>query len=296
MAKSPSTGGVRFAPSPTGRFHVGNLRTAWVSFQFSKTLNLPWIVRYEDIDTPRVLAGAQAQQREDLKQLGLIADFELLQSNFRERHWELFVKAIAENQIYPCDCSRKEVQLALSTMASAPHSKAPTYSGRCRTADGKTLEASETLAWRFKMPDQSGKEDFIIARTSIELDSKGLPSENTFAPAYHWACAIDDHDGNYDLLVRSSDLKESLIPQRAIQKWIGRKQLIPVFHTSLITQDDGKRLEKRTAGVTLPELANRGLAPASIIEKFEKSLDKTFLTINSPGEPSETLTLSQIGI
>lgn len=297
--RSPLSGGVRFAPSPTGNFHVGNLRTAWISHNFSKVLNLPWVVRFEDIDQPRVLAGAREKQSVDLAKLGLLADVELLQSEFRKRHWQCFVDGIKAKKIYACDCSRKEVQQALSSMASAPHSSPPTYSGRCRTSDGRTFAASESLAWRFKMDDESGKDDFIVGRTSKTLDSNGFPDFTTFTPAYHWACAIDDHDGNYDLLVRSSDLRDSLKPQRAIQKWLGRTKPIPVFHTSLVIQNDGRRLEKRTQGVTLAELEKSNVSASRLLETFEKSFSHTIGELSTDpsfGEPIQTMSLSQLGI
>jgi glutamyl/glutaminyl-tRNA synthetase len=157
---------------------------------------------------------------------------------------------------------------------------------------------AETLAWRFKMPDGSGKDDFIVARTSKRLLS-GLPNQSTFTPAYHWACAIDDHDGNYDLLVRSSDLKTSLQPQRAIQTWLGRKKHIPTFHTSLITQNDGHRLEKRTAGVTLSELEARGIDREQLISIFKNSFNQVPTKIfddASFGEQNETLSLKELGL
>lgn len=296
--QSPATGGVRFAPSPTGNFHVGNLRTAWISFQIAKALHLPWIVRFEDIDRPRIVYSAREQQSFDLKKLGLIPDFVFLQSEFRNHHWAVFLEAVKSKQIYACDCSRKEVQAALSSIASAPHSSLPTYSGRCRQNENKLLQPSETLAWRFKMPDESGKDDFIVARTSDQF-ANGLPLEKSFTPSYHWACAIDDHDGNYDLLVRSSDLRNSLALQRAIQKWLGRNEMIPVFHTSLITQNDGHRLEKRTSGVTLDEILKSGKSVADVCSLFEISFDlNSAITLSKDvgfGEKEETLTLQRLG-
>ncbi len=297
--KSPASGGVRFAPSPTGRFHVGNLRTAWISHKFAKLLNTPWIVRFEDIDLPRVQKDARALQLKDLSELQLTADLELLQSEFKERHWQCFVEGVREGKIYPCDCSRKEVQLALSTMASAPHTSSIVYSGHCRTMSRRTFDASETLAWRFKMDDESGRDDFIVARTSKTVDGNGIPDFSSFAPSYHFACAIDDHDGNYDLLVRSSDLRESLLPQRAIHKWLGRSRPIPVFHTSLVTQDDGNRLEKRTSGVTLEELNSKNITPMRLLEIFEKSFelpDKNLSIDRNFGEKLQAITLSNLGI
>ncbi|HVK60216.1 MAG TPA: glutamate--tRNA ligase family protein, partial [Bdellovibrionales bacterium] len=207
---APATGGVRFAPSPTGRFHIGNLRTAWISYKLSRQLQLPWIVRFEDIDRPRVLAGAQEQQLADMRALGLVPDQVLVQSDFEERHWQLLIRAIEDGVIYPCDCSRKEVQQALSGLASAPHAELAAYSGHCRPLSRRELKSVDSIAWRFRMPLESGIQDFIVARTSPQLSENGASDRASFTPSYHWACAIDDFDGRYDWIVRSSDLAHAL--------------------------------------------------------------------------------------
>lgn len=293
---APRTGGVRFAPSPTGRFHIGNLRTAWVSFQFARTLALPWVVRFEDIDAPRVLPGAREQQRADLAAFGMVADVELLQSSFRSRHVSLFERARRLGAVYPCTCSRREVQTALTGLASAPHDGvAPVYSGHCRThATGAGIQeadnsaaaskrsaadasAAGAIAWRFKMPREDGRGDFIIARTNAVDDV------DSFVPAYHWACAIDDFDGGYDLIVRSADLAPALPLQRAIQTWLAGAEnkpahLIRAFHTALVTRDNGHRLEKRTLGVTLPELTQAGWDEIKLWRAFERSFDVSLFT------------------
>lgn len=282
VLKAPKTGGIRFAPSPTGRFHMGNLRTAWISHLWARHLGKPWVIRFEDIDQPRVLAGAQEQQLEDLRSLGLEPDIVLVQSHFRERHWRLLLEGIRTGQVYPCDCSRKEVQTALSGIASAPHDGlAPVYTGRCRTRSGQALHAAESLAWRFRMPLESGQDDFIVARSAPELDANDFPDPRRFIPAYHWACAIDDFDGDYDLLVRSSDLASAAHVQRAIQKWLSLMEGVTrepaIFHTSLVVQNDGHRLEKRTKGVTLPELHAAGLSNENVCEIFDRSFDRSLL-------------------
>jgi glutamyl/glutaminyl-tRNA synthetase len=277
---APRTRGVRFAPSPTGRFHVGNLRTAWISNEWARHLGVPWVLRVEDIDTPRVLPGAREQQLADLALLGMTPEILLVQSQLRQRHWELFRRGILSGQIYPCDCSRKDVQAALSNLASAPHdSVAPVYSGACRPLSPlRDLHASETIAWRFRMPSPLGFEDFIIARSGGLLDKESLPSHDSFTPSYHWACAIDDFDGDYHLLVRSVDLKPAAILQRAIQHWLGAVEgalRIPaIFHTSLVVQNDGHRLEKRTPGITIGELPS---GTRELLAIFERSFDRTHL-------------------
>ncbi len=281
--KAPRTGGVRFAPSPTGRFHLGNLRTAWISWRWAQILGRPWVVRVEDIDTPRVLPGARDQQLQDMAALGLVPDVLLVQSEFRSRHWALFIEGVRSSQIYACDCSRKEVASALAGIASAPHDgRPPVYTGVCRALSAREMRAADSIAWRFRMNDESGRDDFIIARSGHVLDASGVPDESTFVPAYHWACAIDDHDGGYDLLVRSADLAPAAPVQRAIQSWVGRLEGSScepaVFHTSLVVQDDGHRLEKRTRGVTLEELGAKGIHAAKLTQIFEQSFDSTLFS------------------
>jgi glutamyl-tRNA synthetase len=284
------TRGVRFAPSPTGQFQIGNFRTAWVSWRIARDLGEPWIVRFEDIDQPRVVAGAMEKQLEEMRQLGLVADQVLIQSSFYARHRELFDRGVSEGRVYACFCSRKEVQEALARHASAPHAEPPLYSGHCRNLAAKPDGKHSALAWRFRMPDESGHHDFIIART----DSKG----EEFVPAYNWACAIDDHDGGYALLARAWDLAHVAGQQRAIHSWISAASLPAIFHTSLVTQNDGKRLEKRTPGIALPELLRSGWTIEKMIANFQKSFswDRSAYQPGALwGEARKTITLSELG-
>jgi glutamyl-tRNA synthetase len=292
--------GVRFAPSPTGAFHIGNLRTAWISFWWAQKLKLPWVVRFEEIDRPRVIYGAQEGQLADMKALGLSPDELVLQSTKTERHWKLFVQAKDQGAVYPCFCSRKEV---LEQIASAPHQGTPPYSGRCRSLDSAEWAersaqlARPSIAWRFKMPDSNGTADFVVARTPTH-DRFELKD---FVPAYQWACAIDDIDGGYDLLVRAFDLKDSAPQQRAIQRWlVGDTVRYPaIFHTSLVVNNDLSRLEKRTRGVTLAEVLAAGQKPERLVELFAKSFHSKETDFSPSvifGESDPTITLAQLGL
>lgn len=298
--------GVRFAPSPTGRFHLGNLRTAWISHEWARGLGEPWVLRFEDIDVPRVLPGAREQQLADMEALGLKADQILVQSSLRDRHWETFARAAAQRRVYPCYCSRKDVREALEGAASAPHLKDATYSGRCRMLRcAPEAHGLPTLAWRFAAEeDASGRSDFIVGRSATELDAAGLPRDAaSFAPAYHWACAVDDFDGGYRLLVRAADLAEVAVQHRAIMSWLARSEAKPerfpaVYHTALVTQDDGHRLEKRTRGVTLQELLDGGWSIDRILEKFKASWhmnQNEWQEGHVFAEPRSSMTLRELG-
>lgn len=282
--------GIRFAPSPTGRFHVGNLRTAWISWKIARHLGEPWIVRFEDIDRLRVISGAREQQLHDLEQLGMTPDQTLIQSQNHQRHYELFQKACARNQVYRCTCSRQEILHEIEGIASAPHAAPPLYTGKCRHQQSEPQHP--TVAWRFRNPqDPTGQNDFIVARTPAHRESI-----TDFSPAYHWACAIDDHDGNYKLLVRAWDLEPAQKNQNLIHRWVAeiegsQLQPPPVFHTSLVVQNDGHRLEKRTRGVTLDEILVR-MNIADLLNLFEKSFDVCAWRLS--GETLKTLTLAQL--
>lgn len=154
------------------------------------------------------------------------------------------------------------------------------------------------------MNDPSGTQDFIVARTK---PASGLePKPEHFAPSYHWACAIDDHRGAYSLLVRAWDLESSAQFQRAIQSWLCRidnvaEQAPAIFHTSLVVDNTDQRLEKRSRGVTLPELAFEGRSPEQIIAAFEHSwVDRPKRGAHSAGvvmgETRRTLRLSELGL
>jgi glutamyl-tRNA synthetase len=324
---------VRFAPSPTGRFHVGNLRTAWISERLARLAGLPWVVRFEDIDTLRVVAGARETQLADLAALGLVPDEIVIQSARHARHLALLRQAAATGQVYPCACSRKDVLDALEASASAPHGPSPVYHGHCRPAapggpavappraspePGKLpilTGARPSFAWRFRSADPSGARDFIVARTAADAAlarSSSLAPESTaeseldFMPAYPWACAIDDLDGGYQLLVRASDLARVLWQQRDIQAWMlaaGQAKASAarpaVFHCSIVTTDSGARLEKRTRGVTLPELGERGYPPERLAQLFAASFAPPVLAelLGSEavgGEVSEQITLASL--
>jgi glutamyl/glutaminyl-tRNA synthetase len=276
---------VRFAPSPTGAFHLGNFRTAWVADALARRLGGELVLRFEDIDGPRVLPGAEARQREELAELGLSWGRAYRQSERHERHRALFERAAREERIYPCFCSRREVQAAVAGLASAPHAPAPVYHGACRAwgpAERRAAEAARprdvTMGWRFRDADPSGARDFLVARTAA-LDGAG------FTPAYPWACAIDDYDGGYSVLVRAWDLESAAAQQRALHAlvagWEGPRPVPAVFHTALITDDAGRRLEKRTPGVTWPELKARAGSAAAVAERLAASFAAEW-----PADPS----------
>jgi glutamyl-tRNA synthetase len=293
---------VRFAPSPTGIFHVGNLRTAWISREWARVLNLPWVVRFENIDEPRNVPGAMERQLGDLKTLGLVPDAVQVQNERCDRHWEVFLRFHAAGLVYPCYCSRKSIREAIEASASAPHRPPPAYTGRCRKLKEPPETDLPTLAWRVRRHGEDGRDDFVIARTRTSLDSEGMPERSGFVPAYHWACAVDDHDGGHALLVRAWDLEEAAGQQRFLHEQIARLENVrrpppSIFHCSLVTSDDGRRLEKRTPGASLDEILRGGETPEGLVDKFRQSFTGDWNGFEAGklfGESRKTLGLGEL--
>jgi glutamyl/glutaminyl-tRNA synthetase len=240
-----------------------------------------------------------------MREIGLEPSQVIVQSRLHQRHRELFDQAVREQQVYPCACTRKELREALAQLASAPHRSPPIYNGHCRNLDPQEVirqgEALPGIAWRFKSADASGEGDFIVARTEKRPEN----GTSTFVPGYNWACAADDYDGRFALIVRAWDLSDVVEQQRSIQAWIARHeksewQPAAVYHCALVTNKDGHRLEKRTHGVTFPEVFRMGISPRRLQEIFARSVDRNsfqagdFSDGKIWGESKKTMTLSEL--
>ncbi len=279
---------VRFAPSPTGSFHIGNLRTAWVSKKLADALSVPWVVRIEDIDQQRSKKHFLDLQLKDLDLLSLKPEKILIQSQALERHIAQFKKAVAEGKVYPCQCSRRTV---LQDLASAPHSKEALYSGHCRNRSAQELKITAQTGWRFRTDATDATQDFLIGHTT-ELNNL-----DSFLPSYHWACGVDDAIEGHQLIVRAYDLQQSFVLQNKIHCWINPKFVPNVFHTALVLDSQGQRLEKRSQGVTLAELCKSGATVSELLQRFEDSfnLQSAIINIkNNLGEVRKELLVTEL--
>jgi glutamyl/glutaminyl-tRNA synthetase len=167
----------------------------------------------------------------------------------------------------------------------------------------RKLNPVETVAWRWKLEDPSGRFDPVIARTRMDDNKVGQ-----FQPGYHFACAVDDADGGYRLIVRAWDLAPAEDIQKNIRRWVSPSSTARVFHCALVTLDNGKRLEKRTKGITLAEIKAGGMSSADLLQKFEGTIDllKAVSEIRTAedigqelpvlGETRKTIGLSELSI
>ena len=280
----------RFAPSPTGDLHVGNLRTALLAWLFARSTGRRFLLRMEDLD--RVRSGAEATQLRDLAAVGLDWDGGIIRQSER---LGLYLDAIAglreAGLVYECFCTRREVAEA----ASAPHAPPGAYPGTCRhlTEEQRTQRRRErpaALRLRAQVPEFTVTDELHGSYTSAVDDLVLL--RNDGVPSYNLAVVLDDGLQGIDQVVRGDDLLSSAPRQAYLGSLLG---LPPVryAHVPLALNPAGQRLAKRDGAVTLPDLAAAGLdadAGRSLILDslgLPGTLDKALAEFNPERIPHE---------
>jgi glutamyl-tRNA synthetase len=256
----------RFAPSPTGDLHLGNLRTALLAWLFARSAGSGFLMRMEDLDTGRVRPGAEENQLDDLRAIGIDWDGPVVRQSER---LELYAAALDRLDTYPCFCTRAEIREA----ASAPHGPVGAYPGTCREL---------TFAQRAER-EASGRPPALRVRADGSVDDF-VVRRGDGAFAYNLAMVVDDADMGIDQVVRGHDLLDST-PR---QVWLGRVLGLPepdYVHVPLVLGPDGARLAKRHGAVTLREL-DAGEARRWILRSLDLADTEAFDAARLPTEPT----------
>lgn len=270
---SPMRG--RFAPSPTGPLHLGNLRTALVAWLAARSAGGSFVVRVEDLDRVTSSEAHERGQLRDLAALGLDHDGDVVRQSER---FELHLDAVADLRrrglVYPCYCTRREIREAASA-PNAPLRPDGAYPGTCRELTSVEREARDALgrppALRLRTDAETYEiEDLVADRYVGSVDDVVLV-RNDGVPAYNLAVVVDDHLQGITQVVRGDDLLSSTPRQVHLQRLLGIST--PEYaHVPLILGPDGARLAKRHGAVTLAELADRGRSPADVLAELAASL------------------------
>ncbi len=271
----------RFAPSPTGPLHVGNLRTALLAWLFARSAGARFLMRVEDLDRSRVRPGIEQAQLADLRAIGLDWDGPMVRQSERMR---LYEEAIAQlddkGLLYPCYCTRQEIRAAVS----APHGipAADRYPGTCRELTGAERAEKEAAgrppALRVRAEGaRISFEDRLLGHQEGETDDF-VVRRNDGAPAYQLAVVVDDADGGIGEVVRGADLVDSTPRQILLARLLGLP--VPRYaHVPLVLGPDGQRLAKRHGAVTLEDRAAQGDGPDEVLAWMARSLG-----LAEPGE------------
>ena len=202
----------RFAPSPTGTLHVGNLRTALLAWLFARSQGARFLVRMEDLDPGRVRSESASEQLADLRAIGLDWDGEVLFQSARHEAYDAAIERLrADGRVYECFCTRAEIRAA----ASAPHGPLPegAYPGTClRLTDGERRRkraGGRPPALRLRADAaRIGFEDRLLGRYEAVVDDF-VVRRNDGAAAYNLAVMVDDAAQGIGEVVRGADLLDS---------------------------------------------------------------------------------------
>lgn len=272
----------RFAPSPTGPLHLGNLRTALVSWLQAQADGGEWWVRMEDLDRVTASATHAADQLRSLAALGLRPDGEVVRQSER---FDLYRDAIAtlraQGRVYECFCTRREIRQA----AQAPHGDLPgdAYPGTCRTLTNsqraELVANGRPPALRLAAEGERFVVHDLIAGPVEGVSDDVVLQRNDGVPAYNLAVVVDDAQQGITHVTRGDDLLSSAPRQRLLQHLLQLTE--PVYaHVPLVLAPDGARLAKRHGAVTLDERAARGVGPQQVLARLAASLG-----LSAPGDP-----------
>lgn len=259
----------RFAPSPSGEFHVGNLRTAILAWLFARSTGRRFLLRVEDLDRAR--AGAEEEQLRDLAAIGVTWDGDVVRQTARHALYkQAIVRLQAAGLTYECFCTRREIQEA----PSAPHAPQGAYPGTCRNLDPAELEFKRsTRPAAIRLRADVGEytvNDVLHGQFTGVVDDFVL-RRNDGVTAYNLAVVVDDAGQGIDQVVRGDDL----LPSTPRQAYLASLLDIPspeYAHVPLVVNGDGVRLAKRDGAVTLKDLAAKGFPAAGVRDLLLESL------------------------
>ena len=255
----------RFAPSPTGELHLGNLRTALIAWAHARRGDGSFIVRMEDLD--RVTSSAQHEQRQlaDLAAIGIDWDGEVVRQSDRfDLHRDAIATLRRQGWLYECFCTRREIREA----AQAPHGPGDgVYPGTCRELSTATVaelrNSGRRPALRLLAHGTMVDIDDLVAGHYSGVADDVVVQRNDGVPAYNLAVVVDDADQGVSEVIRGDDLLPATPPQIVLHQRLGL--VAPAYgHVPLVLAPDGSRLAKRHGAVTLADLALRGITPTQV--------------------------------
>ena len=277
MQSNKSSYRSRLAPTPTGYLHLGHARTFWTAQERARANGGALILRNDDLDRARCRPEFVSAMFEDLRWFGfqwqegpdLGGPFAPYNQSERFDPYRAALETLrAGDFIYPCNCSRRDIQ----TAPRAPHAaddEEPIYPGTCRT---KTTAGNSKFSWRFRVPDREAVtfvDNHLGEQTLIAGKHFGdfIVWRNDDVPAYQLACVVDDAQMQITEVVRGADLLLSTARQLLLFRALSLKAP-EFFHCPLMLDENGQRLAKRSESMSLRTLRERGAKPDELRKNF----------------------------
>lgn len=263
----------RFAPSPTGRLHLGHAYSASLAWSRAQQTGGDFLLRFEDIDHTRVREEFYLGIEEDLRWLGISWQAKpWRQLNRLAAYEDAFENLRARGLIYPCFCTRKE----LAQAAPQQGDEASIYAGTCRvlsvTEQQERLALNVACSWRLDIAKAAKEigaltfQDERFGQVQVRPQILGDPvlARKDIATSYHLAVVVDDAAQSITEIVRGEDLLESTHVHRVLQELLGFSQP-HYFHHQLVVDEEGKRLAKRHDSLAIATLRGKGWSPEQVL-------------------------------
>ena len=272
----------RFAPSPTGRLHLGHAWSALLAHRFAREGGGRFLLRIEDIDGTRSRPEHVAGIIEDLAWLGLDWDGEVVRQSDRLPHYAAALDRLrGDGLVYPCFCTRADIAREIAASGLAPHAGEPVYPGTCRhlsRAERAARLAREPHAWRLAMAEAVARAgplawtDLDAGEVAADAAAQGdvVLARKDAPVSYHLAVTVDDAAQGVTHIVRGVDLFAATHVHRLLQALLGLPT--PVYrHHPLLLGADGRRLAKRHGAPSLADLRATGAPPPRIADLASES-------------------------
>lgn len=276
----------RFAPSPTGPLHLGNLRTALVAWLCARRGGGQFLVRFEDLDRANSSTENEHRQLRELAALGIDHDGVIVRQSERFDLYQLVLEELRRRDlVYPCYCSRREIREAVR----APHGTNPEgiYPGTCRSLGrserAERERAGRMPAWRLRTDGRRSRVDDLLAGPTDSAIGDIVLQRNDGVPAYNLAVVVDDAEQGITQVVRGADLLPVTGSQIHLQQLLGYPTPDYV-HVPLVIGSDGERLAKRHGAVTLEDLQPLGIEAEDVLAQLARSLGCTVISPRSAAD------------
>lgn len=274
----------RFAPSPTGRLHLGHALAARVARDLARQGGGPFLLRFEDIDHTRVRPEFYQGIEEDLHWLGLDWDGPALRQSERgDAYAAALARLVGMECAYPCFCTRREIEQEAARMTGAPHGpEGPLYPGTCRRIPAEEraerLAAGAQPAWRLDASlaaQITGPLSFTDLRHGLHRVDPSLLGDVILArkdigTSYHLAVVVDDAFQQITHVTRGEDLLPSTHVHRLLQALLGLPEPLYLHH-ELVADEHGVRLAKRHDALSILAMRKAGLGPSEVLGRLPRA-------------------------
>lgn len=279
----------RFAPSPTGDPHIGNIRTALFAYLFARSQKGKFLFRIEDTDRDRYVENSIDTIKEAMEWLGIVSDNydkPMIQSERLEIYKKAALQLVEQGDAYICTCSKERLEEVRASQRE--NKQPPRYDGHCRNKNIKELSEGAVIRMKIPREGKSSIEDLVRGHVEFDystLDDQVILKSDGF-PTYHLASVVDDHEMEITHVLRAEEWLSSTPKHILLYEMLGWRDATPHYaHLPVILSPTHGKLSKRDGAVGIMEYKKMGYLPEALINfmvllGWSPKTDEEFFTLD----------------